>query len=150
MNNDWFDQIYQEYNHQKQAFFAFSLDQVQAEGVSPEEFAREWTRVGNSALHLKKTIAEEFLQRMKQAHDAWQASLPELRVHYVEESVLDYPAYRAIHALDEIDVASGQYLVDIEYNPPGEATKLYTATSEEFPEPGHPLAARIVYEPLNV
>lgn len=140
----WFDQLFDEFKARGEAMFAFSRSQVEDQGVSWAELQSEWSSVGGSGLLVKKSARGEFLRRMNADHDAWRAELPELRVRYIGESTLDYPAYRALHAVESLGVKEHQLLVDIEYAAPGEVEYLHTTASEDFPEPGHQLEARIV------
>lgn len=144
----WFDKLFDEFHARGEAIFAFSRKQVEEQGVAWGELTRDWTKFGGGLL-VKKSARKEFLRRLDADHAAWRAALPELRVRYAGESMLDYPAYRTLHALEALDVEAGQLLVDTDHAAPGEAEYLHTASSEDFPEPGHQLDARIVSDPVE-
>jgi hypothetical protein len=147
----WFDILFAEYKDRGEAMFAFSQKQVEEafEGdlaVTWEQFQAEWVSIG-AGLHVKRSVRVKFIHRMTMAEREWRKGIPELRVRYIGETMLDYPAYRAMHPIESLRVKEGQLLVDIEYGAPNEAAYLHVVASEEFPEPSHQLNARLVFEP---
>lgn len=142
----WFDQLFKEYHERGEAMFAFSRKQVEEEGVPWDTFQAEWTSIG-AGLHVKRDIRAQFINAMTVAEQEWRKGIPELRVRYIGESMLDYPAYRAMHPIESLGVKKDQLLVDIEYRDPNKAAYLHVVASEEFPEPSHQLDARLVFEP---
>lgn len=102
----WFDELYKEYHERKQAMFAFSIKQIEEEGVTADEFRREWTSYG-AGLHLRKDVAGEFLRRFERDSEAAKDELPTLRLKYVGERGMDHHTFR--------DVATGVYYADTEY-----------------------------------
>lgn len=104
----WFDVLFKDYHDRKQAMFAFSLDQVEAEGVTREEFRTQWTSYG-SGLHLRKDIRAEFLARMERDSEAAKDALPTLHLIYVGERGMDHHTFR------ERD--TGVYYCDTDYTP---------------------------------
>lgn len=146
--SNWFDRLFNEYSGRGEAMFAFSRSQVEDAGVPWNTFQAEWSGIG-AGLHVKSAIRDQFLADMTAAEQEWRAGIPELRVRYVGETILDYPAYRAMHPIESLRVKEGQLLVDIEYGKPNEAAYLHVVASEEFPEPSHQVDARLVFEPLT-
>lgn len=140
----WFDTLFDEYKGRGEAMFAFSESQIEEQGVPIEEFRAGWVAIG-AGLYVKRDVRVKFLHAFHTGEAAFKSSCPELSVRYVGESSLDYPAYRALNAIESLGVAKGDLLVDIEYGEPNKADYLHVVASEEFPEPSHQLDARVVF-----
>lgn len=147
----WFELLYDEYKTRGEVMFAFSQKQVEEafEGdlaVTGEQFQREWVSYG-AGLHLKRSIAKEFVRRMKDDLAAWESRQPEVRVQYAYTDTWDRPCYRVVAHDEGAPVKEGQILKDVELLPIGEARSLH---DHYRGEPNSALDIRVAYvDPLN-
>lgn len=129
----WFSRLYDEFHERGEVMFAFNPEQVEAEGVTREDFQAGWQHLG-AGLHVKRSAAEEFVRRLEADHHDHLVSLPELRVQYLGEDDWSRGLYRVVD--DNVEgkgVRHGQLLCDVSLSKPNEATELHNMTSEYEP-----------------
>lgn len=149
----WFDLLYDEYHARGEVMWAFSKEQVEAEGVTWEDFQANWTSLG-AGLHVKNAVRVKFVHRMQTDRQEAEAKWPELQVRYVGEvGFSDYPAYRVVGPSAEygssgsgrVKVRRDQLLVDAGGREPGKATELHWVSDHDYYEPVDSIEARLVF-----
>lgn len=136
----WFDKLFDEYHGRKQALFAFSRGQVEEEGVTWEEFQRDWASL-EAGLHVRKDVVEEFVERAERDREAVRNQLPTLHLEYIGERGLDHHTFR--------ETTTGVYYCDTSYTDldkiQGEQPDLAVVSPPDW-EPSYHVANRYVIE----
>jgi hypothetical protein len=134
---DWFSLLYDEFHARGEVMFAFSKKQVEEafEGdiaVTYEQVQKEWASLG-AGLIVKKAALKEFVTRMRQDEDAWEAKQPMVRVRHIGTDYWDRALYKVVSHAEGAPVRVGQTLCDVALLPVGEARYLHNMTSEGEP-----------------